>query len=283
LRQYLDTTMAMSPVLIDQRRLLIIIIAIIVALVMTFYSGYFAGIRHADAIQPQADERTELQLPAAAPEPVRSEAVKPAVVAPGANIDVDVPDAKPATTRTKTPVSKPSEQVKSAVTSTPSPVQKAVIKSKPADKPPVAEQKSVVKQNSVVTEKPAVKQDTAAGQNGETRADPGTTAGESEPETKPATTDDSASQIVDDASSEDARYSIQIGIYGSENNASKQVDSMIEQHLSGYYEAYQNQKDEARYRVRFGYFASYKSASRALEIWNNTHPDSRSYIVRLLR
>ena len=89
--------------------------------------------------------------------------------------------------------------------------------------------------------------------------------------------------LVDDASRDDARYSIQIGIYGSQNNASKQVDSLIKQHLSGNYQAYQNQKEEARYRVRFGYFASYKSASRALEIWNNAHPDSRSYIVRLLR
>jgi hypothetical protein len=35
--------------------------------------------------------------------------------------------------------------------------------------------------------------------------------------------------------------------------------------------------------VRFGYFSSYTSASHALEIWNKNHPDSRSYIVRLLR
>ncbi len=178
----------MSPVLIDQRRLLTIIIAILGALVITFYSGYFAGIRHADANRPQADERSELPLPAAAPEPVRSEAVKPAVVAPGADIDVDVPDAKPATARPTTSVSETSEQVKAAVTHTPSPAQKAVVKSKPADKPPVVEQKPVVKQNPVVTEKPAVKQEAAAGQNGEATAEPETTAGESEPEARPATT-----------------------------------------------------------------------------------------------
>jgi cell division septation protein DedD len=250
----------MSPFLIDQRRLLIIIIAILGALVMIFYSGYIAGIRHADANRTQTEERTELPLPAAAPEPVRSEAVKPAVVAPGANIDVDVPDAKPSTAKPKLTVHKPSVQVKAAVTSTPSPAQTVVVKPKP-----------------VVTDKPAVKQEAATEQNGET------TASASEPEPKPAATEDSAGQIVDDASSDDARYSIQIGIYGSQHNASKQVDSLIEQHLSGYYQAYQNQKEEARYRVRFGYFASYKSASRALEIWNKAHPDSRSYIVRLLR
>ena len=272
----------MSPVLIDQRRLLIIIIAILGALVMIFYSGYIAGIRHADDNRTQTEERTELPLPAVAPEPARSEAVKPAVVSPGANIDVDVPDAKPSTAKPKLTVHKPSVQVKATATSTRSPAQTAVVKSKPVDELPVAEQKPVVKQNPVTTEKPAVKQGTTTEQDGETTARPETTA--SAPEPKPAaTTEDSAGQIVDDASRDDARYSIQIGIYGSQNNASKQVDSLIKQHLSGYYQAYQNQKEEARYRVRFGYFASYKSASRALEIWNNAHPDSRSYIVRLLR
>lgn len=254
----------MSPVLIDQRRLLILIIAILCALVVTFYSGYFAGIRHAYAIRPHAVERAELQLPAAAPEPVRSEAVKPAVVAPGANIDVDVPDARPAAAKPKTTAHKP-------------PAQKVVAKTKPA-----AEQKTVVKQKLALTKKPAVKQKTTAEQNGEATAETGTAASESEPEAKPATTEGAASQIVDDASRDDARYSIQIGIYGSQNNASKQVDSLIAQHLSGYYQTYQNQDDEARYRVRFGYFASYTSASRALELWNKTHSDSRSYIVRLL-
>lgn len=266
----------------------IIIIAILCALVMTFYSGYLAGMRHADVIQPDAIERTELQIPVAVPEPVRSEAVKPAVVAPGANIDVDVPDARPAAVKPAAAKLKPTEhrlskQEKATVASTVSPVHKAPAKIEPADPQPAKQQIKPEKQKPAVTAKLTIKQETTVDQNSKATAETGTTASESEAEAKLATAEGTASQILDDASRDDARYSIQIGIYGSKNNASKQVDSLSAQHLSGYYQTYQNQNDEARYRVRFGYFSSYTSASHALEIWNKNHPDSRSYIVRLLR
>ena len=90
---------------------------------------------------------------------------------------------------------------------------------------------------------------------------------------------------MDDATADDALYSIQVGIYGSANNAQRQVDALSAQHLSAYLDQYQNKDDQTRYNVRFGYFASRASAVAALEAWQaRSQPQSSNgYVVRLSR
>lgn len=226
----------MSPVLIDQRRLPIIIIGMLNALIITFCGGYFLGARTAETSLPQAVARLELNLPAASLTEVSQEAIAPELNTPGASIDVDSVDSPPATDQ-------PSVANKL--------VQSAVVEpSKPDSTPAPA-----------TTPAPA----------------------DSTAEAVAKAADLAPAAIADDAEQDTARYSIQVGIYGSLTNAETQVASLQAQALSAYYESYQNQKDETRYRVRFGYFASHTSASRALELWQLDPAASSGYLVRITR
>ena len=222
----------MSPVLVDQRSLLIIVVGILLALVIAFYSGYFAGMRNTETSLPQSQARLELDLPeATASAAASSEAVLPAETVPGADIDVDSADRPVIST----------EPVTSVTVAAPA----------PAPAPAEAITPSI---------------------------------GAADADLAIASSEKKASvtiNIVDDASREDALYTIQIGIYGSQNNAENQVAKLTALGLSAYFDAYQNKKEEARYRVRFGYFASRSSASRALEAWLQGHPGSSGYLVSL--
>lgn len=248
----------MSPVLLDQKRLLVIIVGVLCALLISFYSGYFAGIHKAEASLPQVVERLELNLPdAPAPEPERSEALAPEVTVPGADIDVDAVDAQPESPAPEQAVS--STEVARARAPLPTADEAGEIRpdshptpeADPETIPPIAPPQPIEP-----TEPPFIQPPESPD------GDPGIL-------------------IVDDASRDEARYSIQVGIYGSLNNAEHQVASLVAQDLSASYEAYQNQKDETRYRVRFGYFASHASASRALALWQKIHPGSSGYLVQL--
>jgi cell division septation protein DedD len=89
------------------------------------------------------------------------------------------------------------------------------------------------------------------------------------------------SEIVDDASAHDAIYSIQVGIYGNLENAERHVDELSAQKLSAYLDEYRNKNDEPRYNVRFGYFASRASAVTALQRWEQR--TGTGLVVRLPR
>jgi cell division septation protein DedD len=217
----------MSPVLLDQRRLLAIVVAGLCALIITFYAGYFAGTRNAETSLPQAVERLELNLPEApaVTAPVSGDALVPEVSAPGVDIDVDTADP-----RSASPSLTPAGGSNGG---------ESIVR----PSPPAAEAGKIAPAEAAIP--------------------------------------DPVLGIVDDATRDDARFSIQVCIYGSLNNAEKQVASLAAQDLSAYYQAYQNQKYETRYRVRFGYFASHASASHALALWQKNHPASNGYLVQL--
>lgn len=234
----------MAPVLLDQRRILLIASAFLLGMILAFAGGYFAGYHKAGA-RPSSVERLDLALPKpVTADPEQLEAVVPEQIEPGADIDVDAP-----------------EQPQSAAAST-TPVASAAPARPPEPKPETATQQAPAA--TPVMDPPA-------------SASAPVEASESAAEAAVP------EQLADDASAQSARYSIQVAIYGSQENAERHVEQLAAQNLSAYLDEYKNNNDETRYNVRFGYFASRASAVTALEIWQQQTPDSKTtgYVVRL--
>ncbi|MGB5397783.1 MAG: SPOR domain-containing protein [Gammaproteobacteria bacterium] len=246
----------MAPVLLDQRRQLQILAAMLLALVIAYGAGYSTGVNKAENSQAQASDRVALTLP----EPSVADSIDPVVpevIAPGAEIDVDVPDD---TTQASAVTQA------DPVPARPAPPKPATVK--PAEPAAVASIKPAPESVAVV--EPAVEAGLAIGG----------------PAPDPQENEALASlAVIDDASAEDALYSIQVAIYGSFNNAQRHVDELSELNLSARLDEYLNKDNQTRYNVRFGYFASRASAVAALEAWQSTaQPKSGSgYVVRLSR
>ena len=101
-----------------------------------------------------------------------------------------------------------------------------------------------------------------------------------DPVASEAAPEDSA--IVETANVDNARYSIQVGMYSSFDNAAKKVEKLLTDDLNAYIHEYQNQKDEIRYNVRFGYFDTFSSAGTALKVFEHSYAGS-GYIAHINR
>lgn len=94
--------------------------------------------------------------------------------------------------------------------------------------------------------------------------------------------EEAMTEIVDNASEEDARYSIQVGMYKKIDNAANRVEELLSENLNAYIHEYKNTNDETRYNVRFAYFSSFSSAGEALKIYQQHYVGS-GYIARIKR
>ena len=94
--------------------------------------------------------------------------------------------------------------------------------------------------------------------------------------------EEAMTEIVDNASEEDARYSIQVGMYKKIDNAANRVEELLSENLNAYIHEYNNANDETRYNVRFAYFSSFSSAGEALKIYQQ-HYTGSGYIARIKR
>ncbi len=250
---------SMAPVLLDQRRQLQIIAGMLLALVIAYGAGYSTGVNKAEDSRALAADRVALTLP----EPIAADSIDPVVpevIAPGAEIDVDLPDD--------------TTQVSAVTQADPVPPRPAPTKPAAAKSPGPAVQAAVASNQQApeiaAVVEPAVEAGLAIGG----------------PAPDPQENEALASlAVIDDATAEDALYSIQVAIYGSFNNAQRHVDELSEQNLSARLDEYLNKDNQTRYNVRFGYFASRASAVAALEAWQSTaQPKSGSgYVVRLSR
>ena len=88
--------------------------------------------------------------------------------------------------------------------------------------------------------------------------------------------------MVDTASEETARYSIQVGMYSSFANADAKVQQLKNANLNAYLDSYTNNKDEERYNVRFGYFSTFKTGLKALYLYEKKFSGS-GYVARIIR
>ena len=95
-------------------------------------------------------------------------------------------------------------------------------------------------------------------------------------------TKDELVKIIDNASESDAKYSIQVGLYGIRVNAQRRVDDLIIKRLSGHITNFVNEEGDTLFNVRFGYFLDIASVQEALKIYQKKYTGD-GYIIKLKR
>lgn len=226
----------MDPVLLDQRRMSFIIVAVLCALLLAFYGGYLTA-QSGQLPVPDMLESLELDLPPPdtsvsdenAPEP-------PAVIAPGADIDVDAADQQAS--------SESVERVEST---------------NEAGKKPIP-----APAHELAAVKPTTSESAASVEEAKPAAPP-------------------SSLLASDADADSADYTIQVGIYGSRENAERQLLMLKAKGIEAYYQSYQTQANAPRYRVRFGYFSSRSRGQAALQAWQTLPAVGSAILVKLRR
>lgn len=87
-------------------------------------------------------------------------------------------------------------------------------------------------------------------------------------------------EVVDNANEGNAKFSIQVGLYGIKVNAERRVNKLIKKKLSGHLTNFVNGKGDTLYNVRFGYFLDKTSVLAALEIYQKKFTGD-GYIIKL--
>jgi cell division septation protein DedD len=90
------------------------------------------------------------------------------------------------------------------------------------------------------------------------------------------------SLITDTATAEDARYTIQVGVFADSDNAVRRVEELEALNLSAYTQGYANKRNQLRFNVRFGYFRDKADAVAALNHFERELSGS-GYVTRIRR
>jgi len=236
----------MAPLLIDQRSLIksgfVLCLLFAIVFIGGYYSGYTRGYDRAESLSQQ-HESAPVAL--ALPEPEHAgigefEPQPPAVVEPGADIDVDRPD---------TAVMEP---VTSAAADTGAVTAGGGMRTDPPGAP-------VQLASLEIT--PDIVADTAQATKSRT--------GEAAASAPPASTGVS-----------EARYTIQVGMYGNAGNAEQLLETLNAHRLDAYIDEFSNAKDETRFNVRFGFYRDRASAKSALQAYRS-QLSGEGYVVRV--
>ncbi len=252
----------MAPVLLDHRSLLRAGLAMSMILLLVFISGYTVGYSRAvSAPDAELNKTVALVLPGLAyADAAEFEQQIPEATEPGADIDVDAPDLA---------VDAVSDGPKLSVED------RAVELNRTADNQAVAEEK-IQPEDIVATSESAATAGNVHVQLASLIVTPDVVVPELHAQsidsivTGPSTPEQSNEdpkaqpQIVDTATRDDARYTIQVGMFTELNYAVSRKQELESQQLSAYIHEYKNKKDEIRFSVRFGYFDSKSSARAAL-------------------
>ena len=243
----------MAPFLIDKRHVFTFVTLFLFLALLCFVGGFFLG-HHYATNKTTSSTISELLLPDAESSVLLVEDYAAPVNEPGENVDVDKPDVDKI-------------EVKKAIVKKPI-VKKPIVKKAKVKK---AEVKSsdVVVSSKVIAK--SVEKKTIAVKKVITNA---------EIVSDPIEVDTPLSKIVDNATKEDARYSIQVGLYGIKINAERRVQNLINKQLSGHLTSFINNKGDTLYNVRFGYFLDMTSVNEALGIYQQKHT-GEGYIIGL--
>ena len=270
----------MTPVLLDQRSIFKAGITISIGMLVVFVCGYYFG--HHKAVSGggmELNQTIALALPR--PAHAKTEAFEPQLPqrpAPGADIDVDSPDELVVAGADDAVAPEPQSDASAAID--------AVIgQTTDSIESPIAESATETAgtqlQLASLGTAPAVFETGAETALTETSADslqnPG--AGHQHADAPAAGT---ASAISDTANAEDARYTIQVGVFADEDNALRRLSELESLQLSAYVNEYTNKREEVRYTVRFGYFKNKSSALAALDIFEQDLSGS-GYVARIRR
>ena len=83
-----------------------------------------------------------------------------------------------------------------------------------------------------------------------------------------------------DVEQQQARYSIQVGMYGNRVNAENLMKMLGAEGFRSYISSYTNKKQQQRFNVRFGFYKDKQLALTALRHYASTH-DGNGYLVRV--
>lgn len=231
------------PILIDQRRFVSIIAVIVVLMAGFFTGGYLLGYQQAESESMLVMDTIALSLPdvkQTADYNFLFSSVESNVV-PGVDRDVDLPDVNQ--TNISVDLHSAAQQPEQLISDPNSSVE---------------EEKNLALQSSDEVQI----QDIAIG---------GPHA---------SLEDDPLIHLADNADKATAKYTIQVGLYGSADNAERKVEDLLAKRLNAYSTAYIDKKKQQLYNVRFGYYASYKRAKLALDTYQAMLSND-GYIIKL--
>lgn len=261
----------MTPILLDQTSIFRAGVAVSFIMFVVFSSGYYIGHQKADSGKGiELNKTIALALPGPAHADTNEYGPQiPREQIPGAYIDVDSPGETSAGVNSK---------------------QQAVTQAHSAG----ADVENVINETTSTIETPAVSELAAVQDNQQLQlASLAVTPDVFKPDDQAVNKVDkqhfsgaieagAQAQIIDTATAEDARYTIQVGAFANSQNAIRRMSELESQHLSAYTEGYTNKRNELRFNVRFGYFKDRSSALTALNSFEQSMSGS-GYISRIRR
>ena len=270
----------MKPVLLDQKSIFRAGITISLTMLVVFFSGYYIGQQKADSGKGMGLNKT---MALALPRPAHADTAEfepliPQALIPGANIDVDSPENEAAGVISKqqadTPLQTAAAEVETVIKETTNIIElSAGSDSYNGHKNPQLQLASLEITDDVV--KPDNETDVI--EIGDKQ--PGTA---DEHQLNDSIESGTQTEIIDTANAEDARYTIQVGVFADAENALRKKSELESQKLSAYINEYTNKRDALRFNVRFGYFKDKSSAVAALTSFEQSLSGS-GYVTRIRR
>ena len=264
----------MTPLLLDQRSILKAGMTIVFSMFVVFCTGFYIGMQN-PGFSRHVGLNTTIAL--ALPSPAHADTVElephvPPIQSPGADIDVDSPDI------TGTRVAVLPDPAGSLVDTTGEPTASLPEKAAVGDEK-AQQQDSQVQVASLSVPADLFSSDTEAAVINQQQGRPA--AGDA-PTSITQTDPDRLVAIVDNATADDARYTIQVGVFADSDNAVRRVEELETLNLSAYTQGYANKRNQLRFNVRFGYFMDKASAVAALNHFEQDLSGS-GYVTRIRR
>jgi len=258
----------MAPILIDGRGLFKLGFSAVIITALIFFGGFFAGYQKASAFYQYASDAQPLMLPDVTGNTgAERDARVPQVALAGEDIDVDQPEVLSSAGGLEKPLAHDDIHAHAATSDKAMPERKTS-----ADHNKVyVDKENASKQHA---SKPHASKQQDDLKHDDIRHELDITA--SIVSTAEASTDVyglTAEEL------EKAKYSIQVGMYGSIINAENMMKMLQAQKLNAYLSEYKNKKDEIRYNVRFGLFQNKGLAVEKLDQYNSLGRGD-GYLVR---
>ena len=261
----------MTPLLLDQRSIFKAGIAVSLGMLAVFSIGYYLGLQKAGFSGIIGLNRT---IALALPKPAHadtdeSEPQSPVVQLAGAIIDVDSTDTD-ATAKQATASLKDDNAIHEA---------NGPGASATADEESAPQQGARLQLASLTT---AAQVSNSGSESASELHDEKPAEMVNEQSSKALADAARQSLIIDTATAEDARFTIQVGVFADSENALRRMSELESHQLSTYAEGYTNKRKQLRFNVRFGYFRDKASAVAALNRFEQDLSGT-GYVTRIRR
>jgi cell division septation protein DedD len=259
--------------------------AVSLTLLVVFFSGYYVGQQKPDTGSSMELNKT---IALALPGPAHADTAEyephiPRAQMPGAYIDVDSPDEFPAGISSRqqavTQAHSAGADVENVINETTSTIETSAV----SDDSAVQGNQQLNLASLAITADVTAKGDDTDDLNKkhDRPINTGINTGDNQHSSDAAETG-SQGEIMDTATAEDARYTIQVGAFADSQNAIRRMSELESQNLSAYTDGYTNKQNKLRFNVRFGYFKDKSSALAALNRFEQNLSGS-GYVTRIRR